>query len=566
MSKSGLKAFVYSFSVSLFAIMCANRAVWHSAAHSQEPLEIGSKNIVLFLKNNSIAHSPTKKISLNVLPKLKSEVSPPLEPQPEVILASALDEVDFPLEFISDNKTVQNQQFALAEVLYAPDIPLAEPTIEAAPVYAPEQTETQLIKAPKPAKEVKIAIVENTPKKPAAKKVADEQSSENKALLLARAANTDNFPLQKSSDAAKNGNKISFGNPQTLNGVALSSENIPIHSMEKDILPQGKEQQGDWKQLNDSPWLIAKSGGVPKNRLAAKEFEGKSFDDIAKPLNTEQQRGGFQVASETAKNLIIPIPEKIMEDKNLTPKLAYPSTSEDAEKEKVIDAAIKQKEDAKDKTPQEQKLLSPIDEDVSLDAPAPITPIAAPKEEIKEEPKKAEERAAPAENKPASEKGGLMTTLNSIFSSASKNVSEAKEKAIAKAQAKRSFKKRIAKNRPVSIMPTEIRLSFQPNRAEISGQTLRWVQAFAAKAAELPHIALEIRIDGTGAAGLQQKRLNLLHNILTNKGVEYSKINTVFTTREPNSFILRTINLENRNSGRNGGKTNNASGSQYIQW
>ena len=30
-------------------------------------------------------------------------------------------------------------------------------------------------------------------------------------------------------------------------------------------------------------------------------------------------------------------------------------------------------------------------------------------------------------------------------------------------------------------MPTEMRLSFQPNRAEISGQTLRWIQAFASK-------------------------------------------------------------------------------------
>ena len=158
-----------------------------------------------------------------------------------------------------------------------------------------------------------------------------------------------------------------------------------------------------------------------------------------------------------------------------------------------------------------------------------------------------------------------MGTLNSIFQKTDKSISEAKEKAIAKAQAKKTFRKRTAKARPVSIMPTEIRLSFQPNRAEISGQTLRWVQAFAAKTAETPNMFLEIRIDGTTTTALQQKRLNLLHNILTNKGVEYSKINTVFTSREPNSFILRTITNDN-STGENNRKINNKQHSEYIQW
>ena len=78
---------------------------------------------------------------------------------------------------------------------------------------------------------------------------------------------------------------------------------------------------------------------------------------------------------------------------------------------------------------------------------------------------------------------------------------------------------------------------------------------------------LELPTEAVGRAmtDLQQKRLNLLHNILSNKGVEYSKINTVFTSREPNSFILRTISLDN-NAGGSAQKTNNGSGTQYIQW
>ncbi|MFR1032620.1 MAG: hypothetical protein ACLSFR_00175 [Alphaproteobacteria bacterium] len=115
-------------------------------------------------------------------------------------------------------------------------------------------------------------------------------------------------------------------------------------------------------------------------------------------------------------------------------------------------------------------------------------------------------------------------------------------------------------------MPTEMRLSFQPNRAEISGQTLRWIQAFAGKAADDPAMSIEIRIDGTSGMELQQKRLNLLHNILTNKGVEYSKINTVFTNREPNSFIIRTITRNNINTETTKGRMNKPRESYYLQW
>ena len=93
----------------------------------------------------------------------------------------------------------------------------------------------------------------------------------------------------------------------------------------------------------------------------------------------------------------------------------------------------------------------------------------------------------------------------------------------------------------MKILPSEIRLSFQPDRAEISGKTLDWLKAFAQKAIENDDVALEIRIDGSSSYALQQKRLNLLYNILTNLGLGYAKVHTVFTAREPNSFILRAV-------------------------
>ena len=42
---------------------------------------------------------------------------------------------------------------------------------------------------------------------------------------------------------------------------------------------------------------------------------------------------------------------------------------------------------------------------------------------------------------------------------------------------------------------------------------------------------------------MQQKRLNLLYNILTANGVEYNKINTVFADREANSFVVRAVKI-----------------------
>ena len=38
-----------------------------------------------------------------------------------------------------------------------------------------------------------------------------------------------------------------------------------------------------------------------------------------------------------------------------------------------------------------------------------------------------------------------------------------------------------------------------------------------------------------------QKRLNLLYTIFANNGVNYDKINIIFTARDPNSFIIRNV-------------------------
>ncbi len=560
MLKTSLKSFIYSFSVSLLAIISVDRAFWYKEPSVEEPLNIKSKSIALFLKETKTSSLPIKKISLAILPELNRVIETPssADSEPEIILADSSDDFVFPLEVVDSYKVEAEKILAvqedvvLADVLYSPEKQVEEVKISAEAVYEPESIVPQFV-PPTVAEDVNVSSnkIVQTQKNDVAKR-----SGEDIVLASARKEGILPIPLQVSKGGSEK--KVQIGDSRQLNHVALNSEMVTIESMDKKAAEGAKESGKDkeWISLNDNPWVVAKSGGGAKNQIAVKEFAEKTGEEISRALNVDEDKVGVQVATETVKNLIIPIPDEIMKKDNLTPKLAYPSSSDDASKEKIIDAKIKLQE------AKEQSLLTPIEEEVVLETPVP--------ENVKD---KAAENVSQVTNvekvevkeKAEDKKGTLLGAINSIFSSTKKTVSEAKEKAIAKAQAKKIFRKHLDRSKPVSIMPTEIRLSFQPNRAEISGQTLRWVQAFAAKAAEAPNINLEIRIDGTSSMALQQKRLNLLHNILTHKGVEYSKINTVFTSREPNSFILRTITVGN-NSGGSKGEVNGKRQPQYIQW
>ncbi len=565
MQKTAIKAFVYSFSVSLFAIMTANRFLCYDAP-STGPLIINKKNIVLFLKNSTPVKSPVKKIALSTLPKLEISDNSTPQPETEVILASTPEEWEFPLE-IAPTPTNYAPEM-MAEVLYAPDKPLKQQEIDAEVIYNPEapksamtlaasQTTPKLeaIYSPDKTTISKEQDESTTSKAALPQNIVDRPDKKDDTLAIARAEMLGSFPLQQSNKPAiAPGAKI--GDPSELNHIAMSTSDVPVESLEKslnDKADESKTDAHDWQQLSDSPWVVAKSNGG-KNQLAKQEFADKSSEEISAALNTSTARPEVKVASETVKNLIIPIPKDIMQDENLTPKLAYPSTSEDAKKEKVIDARIKQQE--KLSKAEEKELLLPLEDEIELDPPT--------NQNAEQSTKPNSDNTAKITAEDGNKKGGIVSALSSIFAKSAKQIDEAKERTKAKAKLKRSIKKKIAQNKPISIMPTEIRLSFQPNRAEISGQTLRWVQAFASKAAETPGMTLEIRIDGTSATDLQQRRLNLLHNILTNKGVEYSKINTVFTSREPNSFILRTISRDDR--GGTTEKTNNQTTVQHIQW
>jgi hypothetical protein len=572
MQKTGLKTFVYSFALSLFAIFTANGIYWHTRPSASQEVKIPSKNIMLFLRGNrdtpSTRPAPVKKIALTVLPEPRQQETPPVpsslqvvyQPEAEVIMADN-DIIDFPLEIdhnIPDNairetetrtKLVQN----FDEVIHNPPPRAAEKII---PRHSADKSEKAYQEAPVKSAPQESPVLTAELAVPAVLTAEDDKTGNTLQMAAAESHEPEAiFPLEKTVDPlAKNVAAKVLRNAEA-NRVALAGSNVPIKSMTSEKSAQHQEpianKSKSWEQMprrdaladngEDSPWVVAKGAVAPHNAMVAKEkYYQKDEAVIQKALNREPldtTNADLQLASGTVQNLLIPIPEEILNDENLTPQLVSSDKPDDIKKE--IEVERKLKEEVRPEKP----LIVKKEE---KNEPQPIEPV---------------KHQTPQEQK----KGNILSSLSSIFSSSS-NVKESKQNTDDDdfiSSIKKKFKGSRSRGK---IMPTEMRLSFQPNRAEISGQTLRWIQAFAGKAADDPAMSIEIRIDGTSGMELQQKRLNLLHNILTNKGVEYSKINTVFTNREPNSFIIRTITRNNINTETTKGRMNKPRESYYLQW
>lgn len=572
MQKTGLKTFVYSFALSLFAIFTANGIYWHTRPSASQEVKIPSKNIMLFLRGNrdtpSTRPAPVKKIALTVLPEPRQQKTPPApsslqvvyQPEAEVIMADN-DIIDFPLEIdhnIPDNairetevrtKLVQN----FDEVIHNPPPRAAEKII---PRHSADKSEKAYQEAPVKSAPQESPVLTAELAVPAVLTAEDDKTGDTLRMAAAESPEPEAiFPLEKTVDPlAKNVAAKVLRNAEA-NRVALAGSSVPIKSMTSEKSAQHQEpianKSKSWEQMprrdaladngEDSPWVVAKGAVAPHNAMVAKEkYYQKDEAAIQKALNREPldtTNADLQLASGTVQNLLIPIPEEILNDENLTPQLVSSDKPDDIKKE--IEVERKLKEEVRPEKP----LIVKKEE---KSEPQPIEPV---------------KHQTPQEQK----KGNILSSLSSIFSSSS-NVKESKQNTDDDdfiSSIKKKFKGSRSRGK---IMPTEMRLSFQPNRAEISGQTLRWIQAFAGKAADDPAMSIEIRIDGTSGMELQQKRLNLLHNILTNKGVEYSKINTVFTNREPNSFIIRTITRNNINTETTKGRMNKPRESYYLQW
>ena len=591
MSRTGLKTFVYSFCISLFTIFLVNGIYWHTHSKKSSDLKIPNKNIVLFLKDSdktpTLKAVPIKKIALSVLPEIEKEPQEILLADASDILSSSENEIimaddlkEFDDNFLKENPSLAEDTPSekvidnFDEMVQMPPVnalKLASLTDEIAPPdvqaerITPKSTFAQdkSDKAPQvrgkkrsliPLVKENEAIVEYPKEQPKpevktahlllASSPKSDSSANTQDIVSTQEKNKGKIPLQ--IDRLPQGNtqkNIVIAQRGKSDTVALADKDIPIKSMEsgkKLILKNGKRQNDEeWKQMSETkepsnPWVVVKSAAVtPNHFLKNEKYYNQDDATIKKVMNQSpvKDNNEVQVAAETVQNLLIPIPEEIMNEENIIPQLESGKNSE------------------------------------KKNTPAPVSSKQSLTEQFKPEQKVAEDVKPSQEASTFSSKENILTSLGAIFGEEDKSVNKYTKDDTPSVWS--NVKEKIRRNKKSSkgrIMPTEMRLSFQPNRAEISGQTLRWIQAFAKRTAEDKNTAIEIRIDGTSSMELQQKRLNLLHNILTNKGVSYGKINTVFTNREPNSFIIRTVTLGNDTSKNNQKGTINRNTGYYLQW
>ena len=542
MFKTGLKTFAYSFVFSLSAIIAVNKAVSRDIP-SDDDIKIPHNNISLFLKENTAPHKGTnnqvKKIALIKQKQDIESSSQTLEiasrPLPEIVIQQEPENKDQAKKDIAP-KAPEHEQIEFVPIAKKPAEPATalekrnkiKPTepqkiqIAAAEVEreVPKAKETLLIPLQKinsAARSEKIAINSKAAEsqvamlnleKPIKSVVAETENKKNES---SEGANNKAEISGWQSMAEKKGEPTAERAPNDVYKVTQvdiidtpQNENANTESKLND--GNSSEANSEQNAADDNKWIAAKGTKFPVNQNVLEQDYYKQAQDTEKvsavlsgePLPKDK---GTKVAGEIVQNILIPIPDDIINNKDLKPKLASDPINQPLEEE------VSRREAA-------------LEEDEGSDIPFFV---------------EGEEDKNSSEVKEA---GGILNSISSLFSTTEKaQIADSEDKNI-KSSEKKSENK-IKKNK---ILPTEIRLSFQPNRAEISGNTLNWIQAFALKTKESDYNVLEVRIDGTSSFELQQKRLNLLYNILTNLGLEYRKVDPVFTIREPISFILRVVN------------------------
>lgn len=99
----------------------------------------------------------------------------------------------------------------------------------------------------------------------------------------------------------------------------------------------------------------------------------------------------------------------------------------------------------------------------------------------------------------------------------------------------------LEKGEPLAfLMPRDLKISFYPNESAFSGQSLKWIKAFAIAALNDPRLVVEIRVSCENA-DLQDKRLILVKNALQGAGLSTHQIIVNYTNRPVDTMLLRAV-------------------------
>lgn len=570
MRKKAVKNFVYSFLFSLLAVAAVGK-VFFRAPEAQKNQTgnkvIKTQDISLFSKPKDLT---VRQVSAATAVDV-SAIEDLTAPAPAADVAAPKEALEQKPEVLAENTLTATSQTVIkspinTDLAAAQEIVLEPEEIASAQVAAPayeqsgivyadisdtlQDEKTQNIILSKPSEPLKVLYAPEDKDISAENIVVAENTVTDNAALSVAPLEDNGIPLVETSGTLHK--QIEVQNSASGSEIAMLEPNVLVNTIEEAEAPEEKTlaeadlKQNEWQQMSEkqpeeSPWVVAKGNRFAKNKAVVEQFAqseqpleetpvaAEEEVDESQPKPEEQTSllrpaaedenislalkeedgnisgGETKVAYQMVPNLLIPIPDDIANDPNLTPQLSYSPDDKPAKKDEVKEPAATAPNDDGGLNEDEKKtgLFKSI-----------TSWFAGNKDKSKDENPQTE----------ISQLSGQSRSTFDFFGVGNKFPGQSK---------------------PAKILPAELRLSFQPNRAEISGQTLRWIHAFADNARDNDDLYIEIRIDGTSSFALQKKRLNLLSTILANRGVDYRKINIVFTSREPNSFIIRNIRFNN---------------------
>lgn len=528
MPRFGWKCFVGSFLFSLAAVFAAAKVYWllpaeKSAEQTENFENLETKNIDLFA--NDEENNP-------IIEKF-NEINKPAAPEAAAPVSAAENDI-----------TEEVPEIVTAEA--EPVLPQAEETFDnsSSVLYAPDDDDFSAAEKPAQAIALKNDIISEPAEEKAAaeaenpeqnSEIADAENEEPLKIADASEAKAFTIPLQHNFETPKQNVKVSSEADNSQ--VALASNNVRMQNLgtQNKIASASVETSVPAEKVQETPyvdpWVVATAGNehIAKNKLDAinnsEEVKNAAADLKApEPAKSDNEK---KVAYKMMKNILIPIPEDIANDENLTPQLSYSEENKKLSKKLMQSGELSGDTSAHD------------DEETGKDSAPAAKPQDIGTTPLPQQP------AADSQTKSSSSSASLTDSIAAWFSSSAKDKSTntESEKQSSSGSGDSAFSKLLGlgKKDNSGIAPSELKLAFQPNRAEISGQTLEWLKAFSDNAVKNDDVFIEIRIDGSGSYELQQKRLNLLYSILINNGVDYNKINIIFTDREPNSFIIRNV-------------------------
>jgi len=522
MQKLNLKYFIGSFFLSLVAVFIATKAyVVMSIGTQNEPdtTAVEAKNIELFAANE--------------------ESDPIYEKYKKLSAVEAPLGVDGSLATAPTTGTASNAPES-SEVLYAADD--NDNWIKGDETYS-AQSDENILSTAFSADEAITA---------AADTINPQNTDDTEELKIADAATVSGFAIPLKHNFKIESGVVSVSDEADGGRIALASKNVSIYNLGTENTAavteplatdsdtaESTSQNNDFtdngevysQNAEDDPWEVAETSNkhLSKNTYGIKS-EPLQQEVTLPDAETAQEK---QTAYKVRPNILVPIPEDILNDDNLTPQ--FSTSQENLQLERELREKHQLPELKPENTvPAEKTTPVPAKDSSGHD----VIPSIDDEKDFDTEVDETDDETSRK----------LSDTVAEWFGFSGKAPRAAAPEGESKAtQGKKDQHSSIfqrllgSKDDQQDIVPTELKLSFQPNRAEISGQTLEWLHAFADNAASDDNVIIEIRVDRSASHDVQQKRLKLLYKILADNGVEERKVNILFTDREPNTFIIRNV-------------------------